>query len=92
MYIDDVADMESRVAAMAVATAGTPAWLLVDGDETEVDAAAEVECDAELCAVVEVERVSCCTQPRNTRCPQAFAIEPEPPQTPPPSSESLAPL
>jgi hypothetical protein len=92
MYIDDAADKESRVATMAVAAAGTTTWLLVDSDEKEVDAAAGVERDAELCVAVEVERVSCCTQPRNTRCPQAVAIEPEPPQTPPPSSQALAPL
>jgi hypothetical protein len=37
MYGDDVADEESRVAATAVVAAGTMAWLLLDGDETEVE-------------------------------------------------------
>jgi hypothetical protein len=55
-YVNDTADEESRVAVTAVVAAEMPAWLLVDGDETEVEdddeeeetEAAEAERDAEL--------------------------------------------
>jgi hypothetical protein len=51
MYVDDAADEEPRVAATAVVATGTTAWLLVDDDETEVEAddkdeEAKAECDA----------------------------------------------
>jgi hypothetical protein len=37
MYDDDAEDKESRIAATAMVAAETTAWLLVDGDETEVE-------------------------------------------------------
>jgi hypothetical protein len=43
MYDGDTADEESRVAVMVVVAARTTAWLLIDGDETEV----EDDCDNE---------------------------------------------
>jgi hypothetical protein len=60
-YVGDV----SRVAATAVVATGKTAWLLLDGDETEVEdddkdeteAAVEAERDAELRAM-EAERVA----------------------------------
>jgi hypothetical protein len=67
MYVDHTADEESRIPAMAVVAAGTTAWLLINGDETEVEdddedkeaeAAAEVEHDLQLRAAVEKERVA----------------------------------
>jgi hypothetical protein len=66
MYGDDATDEESRVAATAVVAAGTTAWRLLDGDETEVEddddekaeAAAEAQRDVELrAAAAEAERV-----------------------------------
>jgi hypothetical protein len=71
MYGDDGEDKESCVAATAMVAVGTTAWLLIYGNETEVEdddkkakAAAEAQHDAELRATevrvkaaVEVERV-----------------------------------
>jgi hypothetical protein len=37
MYGDNAADEESRVAVTAVVAVGMTAWLLVDGDEREVE-------------------------------------------------------
>jgi hypothetical protein len=37
MYDDDAEDKELRIAATAMVATGTTAWLLVDGDETEVE-------------------------------------------------------
>jgi hypothetical protein len=57
MYIHDTVAKESRIATTTVVASGTSAWLLVDGDETEVEdddedeeveAATEEERDAEL--------------------------------------------
>jgi hypothetical protein len=57
MYIDDAAAEESRVATATVAVGRSSAWLLVDGDEMEVEdydedkeaeAAVEAEHDSEL--------------------------------------------
>jgi hypothetical protein len=55
MYDDDAEDKESCVAAMAMVAVGTTTWLLIYGNETEVEdddkkakAAAEAQHDAEL--------------------------------------------
>jgi hypothetical protein len=74
MYVDDVVEEESRVAATAMLATGTTMWLVVDGDKTDVEgddeeeeaeAAAEAEHDAHLCAAevrvkaaVEAERTT----------------------------------
>jgi hypothetical protein len=52
MYGDDAEDEESRIAATAMVAAGTTAWLLVDGNETEV----EDDDDEEVEATTEAHR------------------------------------
>jgi hypothetical protein len=59
MYGDDAANEALRVAVMAVVATGTKAWLLLDGDEREVeDDDMEAAVEAERVTMVEAKRVT----------------------------------
>jgi hypothetical protein len=59
MYGDDAADEALRVTVTAVVATGTKAWLLLDGDETEVeDDNVEAAVEAERVTMAEAKRVT----------------------------------